>query len=94
MNPPHNQIEIAATERDERSWRDLASCRQTDDELFPPEPDRPTTTAAKKVCARCPVQAACLAEAIRRREPHGVWGGMTPNERRAYARHLRRGSAA
>ena len=26
-------------------------------------------------CAECPVRAACLAEAIERSEPWGVWGG-------------------
>jgi WhiB family redox-sensing transcriptional regulator len=30
---------------------------------------------AKSVCAGCPVRAHCLAGALRRREPWGVWGG-------------------
>jgi WhiB family redox-sensing transcriptional regulator len=30
---------------------------------------------AKELCAECPVRAACLAEAIERAEPWGVWGG-------------------
>ena len=30
---------------------------------------------AKAFCADCPVRAACLAGALRRREPCGVWGG-------------------
>src|SRR5262249_56857081 len=30
---------------------------------------------AKDLCAECPVRAACLAEAIERAEPWGVWGG-------------------
>jgi WhiB family redox-sensing transcriptional regulator len=30
---------------------------------------------AKALCAECPVRAACLAGAIERREPAGVWGG-------------------
>jgi WhiB family redox-sensing transcriptional regulator len=32
-------------------------------------------TRAKELCAGCPVRAACLAEAIERAEPWGVWGG-------------------
>jgi WhiB family redox-sensing transcriptional regulator len=30
---------------------------------------------AKRFCADCPVREACLAGAIARREPWGVWGG-------------------
>ena len=30
---------------------------------------------AKTICADCPARTACLAGAIRRREPWGVWGG-------------------
>ncbi|AUS78189.1 WhiB family transcriptional regulator [Actinoalloteichus sp. AHMU CJ021] len=30
---------------------------------------------AKQFCGGCPVRAACLAGAIARREPWGVWGG-------------------
>jgi WhiB family transcriptional regulator, redox-sensing transcriptional regulator len=30
---------------------------------------------AKALCGICPVQSACLAGALQRAEPHGVWGG-------------------
>lgn len=30
---------------------------------------------AKALCADCPVRQACLASALHRREPWGVWGG-------------------
>lgn len=48
-------------------------CR-TDPELFFAQ--RPADVEhAKSLCADCPVRAACLAGAIQRREPWGVWGG-------------------
>lgn len=37
--------------------------------------------AAKAVCARCPVRAECAAYAVENDERHGVWGGLTPDER-------------
>ncbi|MFG2619557.1 WhiB family transcriptional regulator [Streptomyces sp. NPDC048507] len=38
--------------------------------------------AAKRVCAGCPVRTACLEHALSTREPFGVWGGLTEEERR------------
>jgi WhiB family transcriptional regulator, redox-sensing transcriptional regulator len=31
---------------------------------------------AKALCAPCPLREACLAGALERREPWGVWGGQ------------------
>jgi WhiB family transcriptional regulator, redox-sensing transcriptional regulator len=31
---------------------------------------------AKSLCRTCPLQETCLAEAVERREPWGVWGGQ------------------
>ena len=30
---------------------------------------------AKAMCGLCPLQASCLADALEREEPWGVWGG-------------------
>ena len=30
---------------------------------------------AKRLCAGCPIKAACLDSALSRQEPWGVWGG-------------------
>ena len=32
--------------------------------------------AAKALCVPCPLREACLAGAVERREPWGVWGGQ------------------
>lgn len=42
------------------------------------------TVSAKELCAGCPIVKQCLKFALNTNEPHGIWGGMTPNERRAY----------
>lgn len=67
-------------------WRSRAACRSTDPEIFFPTaehgPEHAAQVAvAKAVCARCPVRAACLAEALIRM-PYGIAGGLTPEERR------------
>ena len=38
--------------------------------------------AAKAVCATCVVVSECLTYAMKTAEPHGVWGGLTEDERR------------
>ena len=70
-------------------WQQLALCRGPAASLFfPPSsielPDRRAAreAEAKSICSRCPVQEQCLDEALRIREPHGIWGGCTEAERR------------
>ncbi|MGH3585854.1 MAG: WhiB family transcriptional regulator [Pseudonocardia sp.] len=41
---------------------------------------------AKALCTLCPIQTACAEYAIRTGQPTGVWGGLTPKERRARVR--------
>ena len=38
--------------------------------------DEAVKAAAKALCAPCPLKTACLAGALERREPWGVWGGQ------------------
>jgi WhiB family transcriptional regulator, redox-sensing transcriptional regulator len=71
-------------------WAREGLCAQTDPEVFFPEKGQSNTTA-KRICAACPVRAACLAAALERRELFGVWGGLSELERR---RLLRAGQVA
>ena len=50
-------------------------CRREDPELFFAESPH-DVEVAKALCLTCPVQAECLAGALERREPWGVWGGQ------------------
>ena len=67
-------------------WMKEALCRGMPTSVFYTDEDgkRASTVKAKATCAECPVCAACLADAIQRREPHGVFGGMTPSQRERY----------
>jgi WhiB family redox-sensing transcriptional regulator len=48
-------------------------CAGDPDLFFAESPD--DVELAKSLCSDCPVRARCLAGAIERREPWGVWGG-------------------
>ena len=50
-------------------------CRRTDPELFFAESPA-DVEQAKALCVDCPVRQECLAGALDRREPWGVWGGQ------------------
>ncbi len=50
-------------------------CREYDAELwFAERPD--DVEFAKSLCGMCPARLACLAGALDRQEPWGVWGGQ------------------
>jgi WhiB family transcriptional regulator, redox-sensing transcriptional regulator len=50
-------------------------CRRENPELFFAETPQ-DVEIAKALCQECPVRAECLAGALERREPWGVWGGQ------------------
>ena len=62
-------------------WMDRAVCAQTDPDLFFPEKNG-NAAPARRICGTCPVAGECLEYALANRETHGVWGGLTPLERR------------
>ena len=51
----------------------LFPCQVDSSLFFAVEPAR--LERAKSLCAGCPVRAECLAGAVQRQEPWGVWGG-------------------
>lgn len=62
------------------AWWDLAACAQTDPELWFPEKGA-TNPDAARICATCPVKQQCLEDALASGDPHGVRGGLSPNQR-------------
>ena len=86
---PLSQVPADAT----WEWQEQGACREADPELFfHPQNERGLARlrrdrAAKAVCARCDVRIECADYSIRSREPYGVWGGLTEEEReRIYVR--------
>ncbi|MFJ1567927.1 WhiB family transcriptional regulator [Streptomyces erythrochromogenes] len=83
------------------AWQAEAVCREVGSEPFfgPAEEEgrrgrKERDRQAKSLCGSCPVVEACLHHALATHEPHGVWGGLTAQERRrlpspaAMATHL------
>ena len=50
-------------------------CHQVDPDLWFAESPA-DVESAKALCGPCPLKTACLAGALERREPWGVWGGQ------------------
>ncbi len=87
---------MAATSWD-YGWQWRAACRGEDSALFfapnhaePREERLARERHAKAICARCPVRMECLEYAVRTREPHGIWGGLSELERRSLVRERER----
>jgi WhiB family redox-sensing transcriptional regulator len=70
-------------------WQVRAACRGIDTaNFYHPENERgPSRTRrelrAKAVCSGCPVIENCRRWALSTREPYGVWGGLSAEEREA-----------
>ncbi|MGV9654598.1 WhiB family transcriptional regulator [Streptomyces sp. NPDC003328] len=69
------------------SWQSLAACRGLDSAVFyspPGERGRAKLhrdRQAQEICATCSVRFQCANFALRYGERHGVWGGMSENDR-------------
>lgn len=70
-------------------WQFEGSCRTVSPEaFFHPEGERGSARRrrderAKAVCRACPVLEQCREHALAAREPYGVWGALTEDERAA-----------
>ncbi|MGW7496941.1 WhiB family transcriptional regulator [Streptomyces luteogriseus] len=74
-------------------WLRSAACVDEDPELFFPVgtagPALRDVSAAKRVCARCPVTEPCLSFALGSGRASGVWGGTGEEERDRLLRTMR-----
>lgn len=70
-------------------WQAKAACRGPQSSVFfPPahferkDEKEAREARAKAICGSCPVRRPCLDYALRIREPHGIWGGLSEAERK------------
>lgn len=72
---------------EEWNWQLDATCRGMDVEIFfHPSGERRREKQrridqAKSICHGCPVLEECRRHALRTREPYGIWGGLSEDER-------------
>jgi WhiB family transcriptional regulator, redox-sensing transcriptional regulator len=70
-------------------WQEKAACRGPQSKYFyPPEHKERKDerirrqNLAKDICRMCEVRLECLEYAIATRDPNGIWGGYTEDERK------------
>lgn len=74
---------------DHYDWQRDAACRGMDSEaFFHPPAERNAAREkrierAKSICRGCPAITDCLDHALSVREPYGIWGGLSEDERAA-----------
>ena len=82
------RAEVARLIADSKWWQ-LAGCRSADPDLFFPISSTGRSLGqaaeARAICA-LPGPAPCLAFALRTRQVHGIWGGLTEEERHQAAK--------
>lgn len=83
-------LSVSTEPVEQADWRKLASCRDTDPDLFFPVgttgPAIEQIENAKAVCRSCEAQVPCLEFALSTNQDSGVWGGTSEEERRKLRR--------
>lgn len=60
-----------------------ANCRRYDPDIwFPEGTDILGIRRAQTICRACPIQLDCAKQAIDAQIPEGIWGGLTPDDRK------------
>jgi WhiB family redox-sensing transcriptional regulator len=68
-------------------WMDDAACRGVKNvDFFPEESFTANAPKAIAICDDCPVCSNCLEFAVKNRIVYGIWGGMTPLQRKYFVR--------
>lgn len=70
----------------ELEWMLQANCKDMDTRLWFPELGAQYSEFAMEVCDTCPVSTECMWYANEIHAEHGMFGGLTPNQRLAWRR--------
>jgi WhiB family redox-sensing transcriptional regulator len=86
----HGKQVIRYVLRYNRKLFSQGACQGIDTEVFYPVKDIYTIQEERmieKMCIDCPIMMACLEWGLAH-ETYGVWGGTTPNRRKAIRRNI------
>lgn len=67
------------------NWSPESSCLKKDstEDFFDPK-ESTLNYLSNKYCAKCPVRQHCLYTSMVTQEPFGLWGGLSPKQRKYY----------
>lgn len=71
----------------DEKWMEDSKCSDEDLKLFFPDKDKEmgiNTRKAKNICESCSVKEECRDYAILHKIEYGIWGAMTPNQRKNF----------
>jgi WhiB family transcriptional regulator, redox-sensing transcriptional regulator len=76
------------------TWMTEGACQDEDPDLFFPisasDAGVDQIRQATSICDRCGVKPDCLRYALNNRIKHGIWGGLTEQQRQSLIRSRRR----
>lgn len=67
------------------SWMSRGACLETGGEQFFPD-EKGSAADAKRICLGCEVKVECLDYALKAPMTKGIWGGKSPQQRKALRR--------
>lgn len=70
------------------NWMQHANCKNMDTNLFFADDGHQYVDFALDVCYSCDVRTECLNYAMRHHIDDGLWGGLTPTQRRKLRHHV------
>lgn len=75
-------------------WMRRAACATADPDIFFPQRQGNSTSysKARQICSRCSVTRECLESALAEHVSQGMYGGLTPKERKALVTRRRKAS--
>jgi WhiB family redox-sensing transcriptional regulator len=89
LGTPHKStLALVLKSPDDGVWRDHASCKTMGNTEFfatfqgNSKSHEERLDRVRTICNECPVNKECLDFAVRNEIAYGVWGGLTPKERK------------
>jgi hypothetical protein len=73
-----------------KDWADEASCKTlvNANTVFFSSEEKDLRSLASQFCFSCPVQNQCLYTSMVLEEEYGLWGGLTPKQRKIFNKRI------